>query len=229
MGNEIPTRIIGLAVVASLIALRGYTGIFVESAGVALVGTFYGMSLVLNPLTKKIMFPYALIYCVGIASPAILEWAFGGPLVSMSTMLSAKLVSLTGLSVLWKGSEFTILSKTGETISAVVTPGCSSVISITTFLGLLALMHLDLKKNLTSTAKMAVVGVLFLIALNAFRIATLIWVGYLRGANMLWSVHNWVGYAIFIGFYLITLLVYPRIGKPTKLALPTTRHSWLNF
>lgn len=221
--TEIPTRIIGITLVISLIALRGYTGLFVESAGVALVATFYGVSLALNPLTKRIMFPYTVIYCAGITSPAILEWALGGPLVSMSTVLSANFVSLTGISIMWKGSEFTLLSKAGGTISAVVTPGCSSVISITTFLGLLALMHLDLRKDISSTMKMAVIGVGVLIALNTIRIVTLILVGYLQGASMLWSVHNWVGYALFIGFYLVTLLVYPTMGKKAKSQLSLSK------
>jgi exosortase/archaeosortase family protein len=91
-----------------------------------------------------------------------------------------------------------------------VTPGCSSIISITTFLGLLGLVHLDLKKDLSSTIKLAIIGVVVLTLLNAVRILILIWVGYSNGAAEFWSLHNWVGYALFFGFYLVAI---PLTGK----------------
>jgi exosortase/archaeosortase family protein len=209
---EVPTRLMGLSIIASLILLRGFTGLSVYSSAIAVVLAFYGTSLVVNPLTKRITFPYAMIYSVGVASPAILQWAFGEPLASLSSALSQDFISLSGVPLIWHGTQFQLVSKTGDLVAATVTPGCSSIVSVTTFLGLLALMHIDLKKDLSSTIKLAVGGVAALTFLNAARITILVWVGYFDGSGAFWNVHNWVGYALFLGFYLIALAVYPRMG-----------------
>ena len=217
IGTELPTRMLGLGIAASLLILRGFTGLSVYSSAIAVILAFYGTALVLNPLTMRITSPYALIYSVGVAAPAILQWAFGEPLAAFSSFLSQDLLSMGGIPLVWQGTQFQLVSRTGDLIAATITPGCSSIVSMTTFLGLLALMHIDLKKDLPSTVKIAVAGVVVLTLLNAARITILVWVGYVDGAAALWNVHNWVGYALFLGFYLTTLAVYPRMGRQKAL------------
>lgn len=163
------------------------------------------------------MLPYAAIYSVGVAAPALLQWAFGEPLAAFSSVLSQDLLSAGGIPLVWHGTQFQLVSRTGDLIAATVTPGCSSVVSVTTFIGLLALMHIDLKKDLRSTLKVAAAGIIALTLLNAARITILVWVGYVDGASALWNLHNWVGYALFLGFYLVTLAVYPRMGRTSAL------------
>ncbi len=214
VGTEVPTRLLGLGIVVSLILVRGITGLSVYSSAVAVVLVFYGTALALNPLTRRITFPYAMIYSVGVAAPAVLQWAFGEPLAALSSALSQGLLSIGGIPLVWHGTQFQLISKTGDIVAATVTPGCSSIVSVTTFVGLLALMHIDLKKDMSSTIKLAVAGVVALTLLNSARITILVWVGYIDGAAALWGVHNWVGYALFLGFYLVTLAVYPRMGRP---------------
>lgn len=211
--SAFPTRLLGAGILTSLVLLRGVTGESVYSAGVAVVLAFYAASLVLNPLTLRIMLPYAGIYSLGVAAPAVLQWTLGEPLAAFSSALSAGLVRLGGIPVSWQGTQFELVSRTGDMIAATVTPGCSSIISVTTFLGLLGLMHLDMKKDASSTLKAALAGVAALVALNSVRISLLVWVGYVAGSGAFWGVHNWVGYALFLGFYLATLAVYPRMGR----------------
>jgi exosortase/archaeosortase family protein len=186
---------------------------------VAVILSFYGTSLMLNPLTRRITFPYAAIYSVGVAAPAVLQWAFGEPLAALSSELSQSFLSLGGIPLIWHGTQFQLVSRTGDLVAATITPGCSSIVSVTTFIGLLALMHIDLKKDLPSTIKLAVAGIVALTVLNAARITILVWVGYIDGAAALWGVHNWVGYALFLGFYLVTLAVYPKMGRQRTAAL----------
>jgi exosortase/archaeosortase family protein len=218
--SEVPTRLLGVAIVSSLILLRGLSGFSVYSSAIALVLSFYGTSLIVNPLTRRITTSYAGIYSIGVAAPAVLQWAFGEPLADLSSTLSAGVLSLGGIPLVWHGTQFQLISKTGDLVAATVTPGCSSIVSVTTFIGLLALMHMDLKKDLSSTIKLAVVGIIALTILNAARIAILVWVGYVNGSAALWDVHNYVGYALFLGFYLVTLAVYPKMGQPKVRALP---------
>ncbi len=210
--SRLGTRLLGVAVVLALLALEPLTGRTVETSGVAVVLTFYAVSLVLNPLTKRFVLPYAVVCAAGVGAPSLLQWAFGEPLAVLSSALSARMVGLLGFPVVWQGTQFELLSKSGGVVNGVVTPGCSSIISVTTFLGLLALMHMDLKKDLRSTTTLAIAGIVVLTVLNSVRIMLLMWVGYVDGANAFWGVHNWVGYALFLGFYLAALPVYSRMG-----------------
>jgi exosortase/archaeosortase family protein len=218
--TEVPTRLAGVGIVASLILLRSLTGYSVYSSALAVILSFYGTSLVLNPLTRRITLSYAVIYALGVSAPAVLQWAFGEPLAAFSSVLSADLLSFGGIPLVWHGTQFQLVSRTGDLVSATVTPGCSSIVSVTTFIGLLALMHIDLKKDFSSTIKLALAGVVVLTVLNAARIAILVWVGYLDGSGAFWGIHNYVGYALFLGFYLVILAVYPRMGQPNAPGVP---------
>jgi exosortase/archaeosortase family protein len=220
LGSHLATRAIGVAILGTLLVLQPLTGQNVASAGVAVVLTFYGTALIINPLTKRFMFPYAAVYAAGVGAPSILQWAFGEPLAGLSSVVSAKMVGLVGFPVIWQGDQFQFISKTGDILSGVVTPGCSSIISVTTFLGLLALMHLDLRKDLRSTMTIAVAGIAILTVLNSVRIVVLLWVGYEDGSAAFWGVHNWVGYALFLGFYLVSLPIYSRMGESRRVYSP---------
>lgn len=220
LASEPAVRLAGVESVVGLLLLRGFTSQSVVLSGVAIILTVYGTSLALIPGAKRLILPYALTYTAGVAAPSVLQWAFGEPLVTISSGLSAWVVSLTGVPITWQGTQFSLVSKTGDLVSATVTPGCSSIISVTIFLGLLALMHFDMKKAVSSTVKLAVAGVAALTLLNSVRIAILIWVGYSSGAAAFWGIHNWVGYALFLGFYVVALLVYTGMKGATLESRP---------
>jgi len=228
LGTQLGTRILGLVMIGVLLVLEPLTSLYVASSGVAVVLTFYSVSLVINPLAKRFVFPYAAVFAAGVGAPSVLQWAFGEPLAVVSSVISAKMVELMGFPVAWQGTQFQFISKSGDVLSGVVTPGCSSIISVTTFLGLLALMHLDMKKDLRSTFVLAAAGVALLTVLNSVRIMILMWVGYQDGAAAFWGVHNWVGYALFLGFYMAALPIYSRMGRqsgslyPGKSGMPYT-------
>jgi exosortase/archaeosortase family protein len=211
--SKLPIRVLGLCLVVLPLAFRQLSESSLELSAVTLISVFYGSSLLINPLSLKIMLPYALLYSVGVTSPAILQAVFGEPLAGFSSALTAGMVSLSGIPVTWHGTQFEFVSKLGETVTATITPGCSSVLSVTTFVGLLGLMHIDLKKEPRSTIKVALVGVAALTVLNSLRIGILIWAGYANGEAALWGLHNWIGYALFLGFYLATLVIYTNMGK----------------
>lgn len=218
--SEGRTRALGLSILFALVVLEPLTGQTVTTAGVALVLTFYASALSINPLTKRILLPYAAVFAAGVGSPAVLQWAFGEPLAVVSSLLSARLVAIAGLPVVWAGTQFQFVTRSGDVISSYVAPGCSSIISVTTFLGLLALMHLDMRKDVRSTAVMAVAGTCILTVLNSVRILVLMWVGYEQGAAAFWGVHNWVGYVLFLAFYLAVLPVYSKMGGGVGVPYP---------
>jgi len=205
-------RLLGISMTGALLLLEPITGQSLAGAGVAVVLTFYGLSLVLIPSTSRFILPYASIYAVAVGAPALLLWAFGEPLAVLASGLSSRLAGLAGFPVLWQGTQFQIISRSGETVTGAVTASCSSVTSVTMFLGLLALMHLDMKKDWRTTAKVAVAGVIVLTLLDSVRILILLWVGYEYGGAALWGVHDWIGYVMFLGFFLTALAYYARTG-----------------
>jgi exosortase/archaeosortase family protein len=226
--TQVPARVLGIAMLIAIALLEPFTGTLVETSAVALILTFFGASLAINPLASRFLLPYAAVLSIGASAPSALQWAFGEPLASLSSALSAGLVGLLGVHVAWQGTQFLFVSKTGEIVSAVVTQDCSGIVSVTTFLGLLALMHLDMHKELGSTLKLAVVGTAALVVLNGVRIMVLILVGYDFGSAAFWGIHYWLGYAQFLGFYLAALVVYSRMGRrnvglyPANSGLPYT-------
>ncbi len=210
-------RVAGALFVASPLVLQQLALAFsplstyaaIELAGVTIVLVFYGMSLLVNPSTLRFMLPYASVYVVGIVAPVQLQSMFGEPLASLSASMSAWITGVGGLPITWQGVLFGFASRVGGSqVTGVVTPGCSSIYSITTFLGLLGLMYVDFRGPLLYTTKIAIVGVVALVLLNVVRISLLIWVGYDFGQDSLLALHNWVGYAMFVGFYVVLLYVY---------------------
>ena len=216
----LPTRVLGLGLALSPLAFVQYSAGSPELSAVSLVLVFYGTSLLLNPTTLRMLFPYAGLCAAGLTAPTAIQYFLGEPLAGLATYLSAGLVSFGGIPVVWHGTQFELVSRAGGLVTGTVTPGCSSVFSVTTFLGLLGLMHFDLKKEASATLKLAVVGIVALVLLNSARIGILIWAGYADGAAALWGLHYWVGYALFLGFYLVVLLVYSRTGGPKPVGVP---------
>jgi exosortase/archaeosortase family protein len=219
--SQLFNRILGASIIGILLVLEPLTNQSLAGSGIVVVLTFYAASLVIIPSARRFMLPYMLVCVTTVGAPAVLLWAFGEPLAGLSSALSARLVGFAGFPVAWQGTQFEFLSKAGGMVSGVVTPGCSSITSVTMFLGLLALMHLDMKKDIRSTAKLAAVGVLALTLLNSVRILVLLWVGYEYGSDALWGIHDWLGYAFFLGFFLVALPVYSRMsGSPSRRISP---------
>ncbi len=214
--SRLLARVVGACMVGALVVLEPLSGQSLAASAIAVVLTFYGVSLVTIPAAAKFMLPYAAVYAAAAGAPAVLLWIFGEPLAALSSLFSGRLVGLAGLPVLWQGTQFEFISKSGEAVSGAVTPGCSSIASVTMFLGLLALMHLDMKKDLRSTVRLAAVGTFALVLLNSVRILVILWVGYEYGSAALWGVHEWIGYAIFLGFFLAVLPLYARMRGPVE-------------
>jgi len=183
----------------------------------AMVLVWYGMSLAVNPLTFRMLLPYAFLCVVSILSPGPVQSMIGEPLASLTSLLSRLISNLMGVPALWWGREAEFLSQRGGRLHVDITPGCSSISSISIFLLLCGLMHLDLKSDLSSTLKLASLGTVALILINALRISTLMWVGYMFGWKAFRSLHSWLGYAIFTGFYLTALVVYLGTKHPSKI------------
>jgi exosortase/archaeosortase family protein len=190
-----------------------YVAMEISAASFVLVA--YGVLLVINPTMWRVMLPYASLYAVGLVSPLLVLDALGGPLASLSSYMAAGMTRLIGLQVAWQGVSFGFVSAAGAPISSVVTPVCSAAYSISIYLALLGLMYLDMGVGAATTLKFAVAGVAIIPLLNSLRIAVMIWFGYMDGAGTFWAIHDWLGYGIFLAFYLVVLVAYARARDTT--------------
>ncbi len=185
-----------------------------EMSACCLVLVAYGTLLALNPSMGKMMLPFASLYAVGLISPLLMLDALGAPMATLSSFLTAGMTSALGIHVAWQGVSFAFISRTGEPITAVVTPACSAVYSISIYLALVGLMHLDMGRSLATTAKFALAGVLAIPLIDSARIALTIWFGFAEGSAAFWGIHDWLGYTVFLFFYIGVLVTYARTGKP---------------
>ena len=190
------------------------TYLALELAASSIVVVAYGALLAVSPTMWRIMLPYTSLYALGLLSPLFMLDTLGVPLAALSSYLAAGITNALGIHVAWQGVSFDMVSAAGDPISAVVTPACSAVYSISIYLALLGLMHLDMGTSPAKAAKFALAGVVVIPLLNSARIALTIWFGYENGSAAFWGIHDWLGYSIFLAFYIAVLVTYTRTGKP---------------
>jgi len=190
------------------------TYLAMELAASSIVVVAYGALVAINPTMWRIMLPYTSLYALGLLSPLFMLDTLGVPLAALSSYLAAGITNALGIHVAWQGVSFELVSAAGDPISAVVTPACSAVYSISIYLALLGLMHLDMGTSLATAAKFAIAGVVVIPLLNSARIAITIWFGFVDGSAAFWGIHDWLGYSIFLAFYIAVLVAFTRTGKP---------------
>lgn len=180
---------------------------------------FWGISLLINPSTVRMSLPYSAALLAATLLPFPLTALLGEPLVGVTSFFSRLFLSATGLPYSYTSlpsPELQLTSQGGSSVALVITPFCSSLSSISVFLLLVTLMHIDLGKERSSTIKMALLGTVALVLLNGVRIAALAWAWFIGGAELLAGVHGWIGYTIFVAFYGAAAFAYVNIGRPRR-------------
>ncbi|MCS7096334.1 MAG: archaeosortase/exosortase family protein [Nitrososphaerota archaeon] len=180
---------------------------------------WFGVFAAINPRSSRILASYTVLYVAATLSPKIIYPVAGEPLADFASLIVGHVIRALGIPVLQFGRSFAFTSLNGEAVRFTISPDCSSISSITVFLLLCGLMHLDMKKRASATIMLAAAGTAALTLLNALRIVILLWVGYVGGDWTLWNVHGWLGYAIMIGFYALAAKIYLSLGEPKPATL----------
>jgi exosortase/archaeosortase family protein len=178
---------------------------------------FWGVSLLINPSAMRMTLPYSAALLAATLLPDPITALLGEPLVGVASLFSRLFLSATGISYSYFAlptPQLLFSSLLRGSLALEITAACSSLSSISVFLLLVALMHIDLGKDWSSTIKMALLGTVALVLLNGLRIAALAWVWLIGGTELLTSAHELIGYAIFVGFYTAAAFVYISIGRP---------------
>ena len=210
--------------VVPLVALFGAGGTLGGSysyAAMALATGWVGVLVAVRPASLSFLWPYLLAFLLAVGAVGLLTTAFGDPLAVVVASISRAMTSALGLSVTWTSVYMSFTAAGGVPMSLYISQGCSGMASMSIFLLLIALMHLDVRPSLGVTAMFAVGGSVLFILLNSLRVVVLILGGIYYGEGVLWSLHGWVGYVFYILGYAGILLVFTRSvrGDPPQRGL----------
>lgn len=215
-------RLVGLSLSLMPLGLMAYFDsttrvYFLPLAVTIMVVVSYGLALIVKPAVWRVLLPYALLAVATILPPIYLQALIGESFAYLATSLTRLFTAVISIPAFWSGNAVRVWTSTNEAMTIEITSGCSSISSLTLYLLLCGLMHLDLEKKFVQTLSLAVSGVLVLIVLNAVRITVLIWAGYTYGVEAMLGLHSWLGVAIFSGFYTCATLVYLRWGSVERV------------
>ncbi|MDG6980673.1 MAG: exosortase/archaeosortase family protein [Nitrososphaerota archaeon] len=189
-------------------------------AGIALVTCWVGIVIAIRPSLFSFLFPYLGLYLAAVGTVGVLTTSFGDPLAIVVAAVSEGITTMFHIPVQWSSVNISFVSAGGSPVNLFISQECSGIASMSIFLLLMGLMHLDMKPELWVSAAFAVGGSALFLVLNSLRVVILIVAGIDYGQALLWNLHGWVGYAFYIVGYLALVVAYFRVksdcGMPTR-------------
>jgi exosortase/archaeosortase family protein len=186
-------------------------------AGVAIATSWAGVVVALRPSSFRFLLQYLLVYVISVGSVGALTAALGDPLSGAVASVSSAITILLRIPVVWSSTSFSFVSPTGQPFSLYISQECSGMASISIFLLLIALMHLDLRPRAWVSLLFGAAGSLLFLILNSFRVVFIVLGGIVGGADLMWSLHGWVGYVLYLAGYTGIALLYTRTVAKQKL------------
>lgn len=216
--REIGLRAVGVCVavapLAALLAAGPELSASFAFAGLALVCCWVGVLTALKPSVFRFLAPYLLLYLLAVGMIGVLTEYFGDPLAVAVASIGATLTSAFALPVQWSSVYISFTSAGGSPVSLVITQECSGMASMSIFLLVLGLMHLDTRSDAKTSLLFAIGGSALFLLLNALRVFGLILGGLYVGTAFMWNLHGWLGYVLYVVGYVAILLLYTGRLKP---------------
>ncbi len=154
------------------------------------------------------------IYAFAIVFPRVFTAHLEEPYAQTTVKTVASLISLLGYPVQTQGQVISFISQTGEPLGSYIGAPSSGIASITLFVALFALMHLDFKHPTKKAAYLFLFGLVGTALQNILRLALIILAGYHFGYSAMVKVHDYAGYIIFPAWYIAFAYIYLRSYKP---------------
>jgi exosortase/archaeosortase family protein len=213
-------RILGLTIALSPFAWMTINGRFSADsyalAGAIVASSWFGLVFTIRPASFRVLWPYLLAYVAGVLSVDFLTTVIGNALSAVEAHISAFGTALAGLPVHWTAASFGFTTVNGQSINMFISEECSGTVSFSIFLLLVAMMHIDLRARILSTIRLAILGILALLLVNALRIVIIIWGGYIGGIGVLNFLHIWLGYGLYIMTYVAAIALYLKTGRKVQ-------------
>ncbi len=172
--------------------------------GYVLVGSFmafYGRAAKL-PIIMLGIATFVIFFPVVIQSYVEVGYA-------RSVILPVKVITdLFRFSLTVNGQLLSFPTSLGDSITVMLTGACAGPATMGVFIGLFALMFLDMPVPYKNAIILLIVGVVGTWIQNILRVLILLGSGYGFGKEALWAAHTWTIYILFPVWYLIFAVIY---------------------
>jgi exosortase/archaeosortase family protein len=205
-------RLIGVIVASLSLPLRNDSELSFLALGVLLI--FLGVSTVLFGYAYTLPGILLGIYAFAIIFPRVFTAHLEAPYSQTTVKIVASLLGLIGYPVYTQGQVISFISTTGERLGSYIGAPSSGIASITIFVALFALMHLDFRYPQRKALYLFLFGLVGTSLQNILRLALIILAGYHFGYNAMVQVHDFAGYIIFPAWYMAFAYIYLRSFQP---------------
>lgn len=199
-------KIAGAGVAALSLLLRNQAELPLLALGVLLV--FLGVYISLFGLTSSIPGVLLGVYAFSVLFPKAFTAYLETPYSLTTVKTVASVVGLMGYPISVQGQLIAFTSVTGERLGSQIGAPSSGIASITLFVALFALMHLDFKPPRRKALYLFIFGLLGTTFQNILRLVLIIVAGYHFGYEAMAKVHDYAGYVLFPLWYLAFVYVY---------------------
>ncbi|MCL4440668.1 MAG: hypothetical protein M1609_08790 [Firmicutes bacterium] len=194
----------GPALLAAAVLLPPEQDYMILKPALALAGAF---ALVFGQ-TARIPLLTLMVYSGAIFFPVLVERYFETGYARAALAPAEGLAQLLGLPLAVDGQLAGIVTAEGQPVTVTVTAACAGPATMGVFLGLFALMYLDLPIPVGRALAVLFFGIAGTWAQSIIRILVIMEAGFKLGEKALWAAHFWTIYLLFPAWYLVFALVY---------------------
>ncbi len=206
------TTLAGVVIAFAPFAIQLTLGTQVDAsysyAGLAVVCSFFGILTAIRPSLFRFLAPYFMLYALAVGFVGALTASFGDPLAVVVAVISSGFTRALGEPVQWSSVYITFTGAGGQAVNLEISQECSGIASMSIFLLILGMMHLDMNSSVTKSAFFAFGGSALFVLLNSLRVVGLVTAGIYSGTNLMWNLHGWLGYVLYIVGYTLLLFLY---------------------
>lgn len=211
--KEFTYIISGLILIAAAVSLPTNQYFMILKPVLALTGAF---AVIFDKASKYPLLILA-IYIVSTSFPIfIILFAEDGCAKTAVSMVKA-ITGFLGIHLTVNGYLISFLTSTGQSMTVAVTAACAGPATMGVFLGLFALMYLDMPIPAQKAIIIFIFGIAGTWMQSIIRILILLEAGIRFGEKVLWSAHFWTIYLLFPAWYLIFAMVYFRQAGTERL------------
>ncbi|MFZ5645025.1 MAG: exosortase/archaeosortase family protein [Bacillota bacterium] len=194
----------GLALIATAVILPEKADFVLLKFLAAFVGAF----AVVFGSTARIPLILLAVFTVATMFPLLVSRYMEYGYAKFSIAPIKTLAPLFGLPLGVNGQLISFLTDTGQSITVKVSAGCAGPSTMGVFLGIFALMYLDMPLRFKRACAVFAFGVAGTWLQSIIRLLFILETGHYLGESALWTAHSWTIYALFPAWYLIFTLVY---------------------
>lgn len=203
---------VGITMVTLSLPLRNEAELSFLALGVLLV--FLGTSTLFFGTPSTIPWILLGVYAFALIFPRVFTAHLEEPYAQTTVKTVASLITLLGYPVQTQGQVISFISTTGEHLGSYIGAPSSGIASITIFVALFALMHLDFRHPPRKALYLFLFGLVGTSLQNILRLSLIIIAGYHFGYSAMVRVHDYAGYIIFPAWYIAFAYVYLRSFPP---------------